>query len=98
MNVPALVSKLELRGEPKTYRKTGDSGDQVATTFCSDCGAALYSSKGEAPAFVYLRVGSVNQRAELAPRAQGFCASAMPWAMDIRAVPQIGSKPGGAAR
>jgi hypothetical protein len=89
VNVPVLIGKFRLRGAPKTYRKTGDSGGQVATTFCGDCGAALYSAKGEAPAFVYLRVGSVRQRAELAPKAQGFCGSAMPWAMDISDVRRI---------
>ena len=89
VNVPVLISKFDLRGAPKTYLKTGDSGGQVATSFCGDCGAALYSAKGAAPAFVYLRLGSVRQRAELPPKAQGFCRSAMPWAMDISDVPQI---------
>jgi hypothetical protein len=62
------------------------------TTFCGDCGAALYSRRRDAD-FVFLRVGSANQRALLPPKAQGFCASAMPWAMDIRDVPQIPPSP-----
>ena len=89
VNVPVLIEKFALSGEPKIYVKTGGSGGKVDTAFCANCGAALYSSRGEAPRFVYLRVGSVNQRAELSPKAQGCCGSAMPWAMDISEVRRI---------
>jgi hypothetical protein len=89
VNVPVLLAKLTLRGKPKIYVKIGGSGGAVDTAFCANCGGALYSSRGDSPNFVYLRVGSVNQRAQLSPKAQGFCASAMPWAMDIRDVRSI---------
>ena len=89
VNVPVLVERFHLRGTPKTYRKRGDSGDEVATMFCGVCGAALYSSKGETPRFVWLRTGSVSQRAQLAPKSQGFCRSAMPWATDISGIPRL---------
>ena len=78
-----------MTGSPKTYLKVGGSGEQVVTAFCGDCGTALYSCKGEAPAFVFVRVGSVNQRAALIPEAQGFTTSAMPWAKDISLIPVI---------
>lgn len=89
VNVPVLTARFRLNGAPRTYRKVGDGGDTVATAFCATCGTALYSSKGETPAFVFLRLGGVRQRAELAPRRQGFCRSALPWALDIREVPEI---------
>lgn len=56
--------------------------------FCGDCGTALYStSSDETPQTFTLRLGWVRQRAELPPKRQGFCHSALAWAMDIRAVP-----------
>ena len=88
-NVPVLMENFALRGTPTTYRKVGDSGNEVATAFCGRCGAGLYSSRGAAPSFVFLRLGGVRQRADLPPKAQGFCSSAMPWAMDISAVPRL---------
>ena len=94
VNVPVLSDRFRLRGEPKTYVKQGDSGDEVTTAFCPDCGAALYSSKGEKPAFLNLRLGAVKQRARLAPKAQGFCRSALPWAMDITGVRRLPDTPG----
>jgi hypothetical protein len=97
VNVPVLASRFSIRGEPTFYRKRGDSGDDVTTAFCGVCGGALYPFKGETPEFVFLRVGSVNQRAQLPPMAQGFCRSAMPWAMDIRDVQRL-PDPGGGNR
>ena len=94
VNVPVLAELIRLTGEPKTYRKRGDSGDEVTTAFCPECGSALYSSKGETPAFLFLRLGAVRQRAQLAPKAQGFCRSALPWAMDITGVRRL-PDPGG---
>ena len=89
VNARVLVENIEMQGEPRTYIKRGDSGDAVTTAFCPDCGSALYSAKGETPTFLFLRLGAVKQRAQLAPRAQGFCRSAMPWAMDISALRRL---------
>jgi hypothetical protein len=94
VNAPVRSDRIRLSGEPKTYVKRADSGDEVATAFCPDCGAALYSAKGEAPTFLNLRLGAVKQRAQLPPKAQGFCGSALPWAMDITAVRRLPDPPG----
>ncbi len=90
VNVPAATRNLRLTGAPKAYKKRGDSGDEVVTNFCGTCGTALYSHKGEAPKFVFLRTGAIRQRAELTPTRQGFCGSAMPWAFDISQIPKVG--------
>jgi hypothetical protein len=92
VSVGVRLAKLKLTGEPKAYRKVGGSGRAVAVNFCAECGTALYSL-GEGHDFVFLRVGSVRQRAELPPKRQGFCASAQPWAMDIRDLPQVAPTP-----
>lgn len=88
-NVRAEASKVRLSGEPRTYAKIGGSGDTVTTAFCAVCGTALYSCKGETPEHLWLRLGAIGQRAELAPAAQGFCDSALPWSMDITGVRRI---------
>lgn len=89
VNVPTLWENLRLTGTPRTYVKTGGSGEKVTTAFCGTCGTALYSCKGDPPPFVFLRTGAIRQRAELIPSAQGFCAFAMPWAGDIGAIPKV---------
>ena len=95
-NVPVLMEKFQLRGEPKTYVKIAASGNAIVLSFCGECGTALYSSKRDNATYLNLRLGAVAERAQLAPKKQGWCSSAMPWAMDIRAVPEVpvrGKKP-----
>jgi hypothetical protein len=92
VSVLARLANLRVTGEPKPYRKVGGSGRGVRVNFCGECGTALYSV-GEGRDVVALRLGAIKQRAELPPKRQGFCASAMPWAMDIRDVPQIAPQP-----
>jgi hypothetical protein len=87
-NVPAPIDKFALRGEPKLYVKTADSGRKLAVAFCGECGSALYSAALDKPAVVNLRLGAVKERAQLTPKGQFWCRSAMPWAMDIRQIPQ----------
>ena len=87
------AENFKLRGQPSTYVKAADSGNRRLLAFCRDCGSALYSTTVEDPRIYNLRLGSVNQRAQLTPRVQGFCRSAMPWAMDIRSIPQLPDPP-----
>ena len=84
---------LRLRGSPKTYIKTGGSGRKILVAFCGDCGTALYSTSAETAETFNLRIGAIKQRRELIPRAQGFCRSAMPWAMNIDGIRKIPDPP-----
>lgn len=88
VNVPVLLENFTLRGEPSRYEKVGSSGARSVTTFCAVCGSPIYSSRLEGGRHVNLRLGGVRQRAQLTPRLQGFCLSAMPWAWDVRDVPK----------
>ena len=88
VRVPADAFRM-LSGEPKIYIKTADSGAKRAHTFCADCGAPVYSSDVTTPKFYSLRVGCLDQRAELAPSKQIWCKSAMPWSRDLSPLPRL---------
>jgi len=92
ISVAAPIRELRVIGDPRAYCKCADSGREVTTTFCPDCGTSLWSH-GEGRDFVFLRTGSITQRADLPPTKQGFCRSAAPWAMDIRAIPRVPPPP-----
>lgn len=85
VSVQILKENFRLTGEPRRYIKRGDSGDDVHQHFCGACGTPLFSTKPDAPS-VNLRTGSVRQRADLPPMAQGYCRSAQPWSADLSAV------------
>ena len=74
------------RGAPKVYVKTAESGNRRAQAFCAECGSRLYASAETDPPFFNLRVGTIRQRAELRPRIQLWCRSALPWVSELATV------------
>ncbi|MEP1206816.1 MAG: GFA family protein [Rhizobiaceae bacterium] len=82
-------------GSMKTYVKTADSGTKRALTFCPECGTRIYSKTvGEGTSFMGLRVGTLERRAELTPKMQVFCRSAVPWLDQLPDFPTHEGSPG----
>jgi hypothetical protein len=88
VSAPAESFKL-LRGAPKIYIKTADSGAKRAHGFCPDCGTPVYAAAPVNPASYSLRLGTIKQRAELRPTRQIWCRSAAPWAMNLNSVEKV---------
>lgn len=87
-SAPVRIEDFRLvSGSPKIYVKVADSGARRAQAFCGECGAPIYASDAESPTVLFLRLGAVRQRAEIPPRRQIWCSSAMPWALDVRDLP-----------
>jgi hypothetical protein len=85
--VPTVAGSFVLkRGAPKLYVKTAESGTQRAQAFCPDCGTPVYAANASGPPNYSLRVGTIKERAQLAPTRQIWCRSALPWAMDLQDV------------
>src|ERR687896_107424 len=78
-----------LSGQPKIYVKTAESGAKRAQAFCPECGTPIYSAAVTDPQIFNIRVGTVRQRAELRPKAQGWCRSAQDWVMDLHSIKQF---------
>lgn len=86
-SVRARAEDVRLSGTPRVYVKTADSGTRRGQAFCPDCGSPLYAFTPDDPQVFNLRLGSVDQRAELPPQRQIWCDSALPWALDISGLP-----------
>jgi hypothetical protein len=88
--VQALGQSFKLvRGEPKIYIKTADSGVRRAHGFCTDCGTPIYGSAAIKPQSYSLRIGTIKQRAELWPERQIWCRSALPWTTDLGGIEKV---------
>jgi len=87
--VVAQRDGFKLIGAPKTYVKTGDSGARRVQAFCENCGTPIYSAEVTNPQTFNIRVGTVHQRAYLAPAVQLWCRSALGWSMHLEPIPQI---------
>jgi len=75
-----------LTGRPSIYAKIADSGKRRAQGFCPKCGAPIFSTSPNQPAAHSLRIGLLDQRAELTPRRRIWRQSAVVWSEDISAV------------
>jgi hypothetical protein len=88
-SVPAMAGDFRiLRGQPKVYIKTAESGTRRAQAFCADCGTPIYASAADNPTQFNLRLGAIAQRAQIPALKQGWCSSALAWARDIEDLPE----------
>ena len=89
-SVPARVEDLKIvRGAPKVYVKTAESGNRRAQGFCGDCGSSIYSADAEGAKVYMLRLGIVAERAQLPPQRQIWCEAALPWTRELLELPKI---------
>ena len=84
--VAAPIDSFHLSGTPKGYVKVAQSGNRRAQMFCPECGTPLYATAPENATSVVIRLGCVEQRAELKPSAQIWQHSALPWLIDLPGV------------
>jgi len=89
--VNVFVDDADLRflsGEAVEYVKTGESGNKRVQAFCGSCGTGLYAtSAGEGPRVYGLRVGTIRQRDQLAPKRQAWLRSRPQWLSDLDNIP-----------
>jgi hypothetical protein len=90
--VPAPVDTFALRGEPKRYIKTADSGNRRVQAFCGDCGTPLFATAPEHATQVVIRTGCLKQKAQLVPQAQIWQRSALPWIAGVCNLPGSGDQ------
>jgi hypothetical protein len=84
-----------LRGSLKIYiKKTAESGMARAHAFCGDCGTPIYAAAVENPQSYSLRIGAIRQRAQLPPKRQIWCRSALPWAMNLSGIEKLEKQEG----
>jgi hypothetical protein len=88
ITAPAAGFRL-LRGSPKSYIKTAESGNKRRHAFCETCGTGIYACAPENPTSYGLRVGTITQRAALTPRVQIWRRSALPWVDAIGDVAKV---------
>jgi hypothetical protein len=88
VSLPVPRESLVLTGKPTEYVKVAESGNRRIHAFCAQCGTPVYScAVDDAPTYT-LRVGCLEERAQLPPQRQQWCRSAVPW-LDLRSVPKI---------
>ncbi|MBB4573142.1 GFA family protein [Rhizobium sp. MC63] len=89
VTAPVRSERFTLKsGEPREYSKYGESGGLSRQFFCANCGSPLYRTDEKGSA-IGIRLGSIDQRRELAPKKQIWCRSALPWVDNIGPLPRF---------
>jgi hypothetical protein len=70
---------LAMDGSPKSYASTGDSGKQIVSWFCPNCGSTLVSEAAIMPGVSMIRAGTLDDRSWVNPAMEIYCDSAQPW-------------------
>ena len=76
-----------LAGDPAPFAMPTDSGRPHVIHRCPGCGTALWSDYGGRPALRFVRVGTLDDPAALAPDVHIFTRSKLPWVELLEAVP-----------
>jgi len=84
-----------VRGTPKRYVASADSGNDVTRVFCGDCGTPLYVQVSTRLDIVGVRVCTFDDPAWFQPEANIFFKSAQPWDHRDPDVPAFETYPGG---
>jgi hypothetical protein len=93
IQAPAASFRL-LKGVPRRYIKTGDSGAKRVHAFCETCGGPVYSCDPESPKTYSLRIGALDERDQLgSPARQIWTKRRLPWVPAIGNVPEIEGQP-----
>ena len=66
-------------GDPKEWRRTGDSDREVVCFFCGNCGTRLFHQPQRNPNITNLKPGTLDNTSWLQPVGHVWTRSAQPW-------------------
>ena len=66
-------------GQPKLYEDVAQSGNILKRYFCGDCGSPIYSQREKSPGMMVLKVGSLDDSADMKLIMNIWTKSARPW-------------------
>lgn len=94
-NHVALIPKQNfhvMSGEPRSYCKKSEEGNEAIRLFCPDCGTPLWSEPANMP-FYPVKVGAFDEHADLKPTVNIFLDSAAPWHLIHDGIPGFAAMP-----
>jgi hypothetical protein len=66
-------------GAPKLYEDIAQSGNILKRFFCGDCGSPIYSQREKVPDMIVLKVGTLDDSADMKLIMNIWTGSARPW-------------------
>lgn len=73
------TDQVEIMGEAKGYQWTADSGNQITTYFCPECGSSTHGVSSGFPGMITIRAALLDQTNELSPKVSVFTKRLRDW-------------------
>jgi len=83
-------------GTPKTISKKADSGKEITSHFCPDCGTTVFRTGESFPQAVVIKAGVLDSKdwaSENVPKAELFAGNRVDWIPAIEGAGQIPAMP-----
>ena len=82
---------LKVEGDTiASYATTGDDhGQDTERSFCSNCGAPVFSVAAVLPEMAFVKAGSLDDASWLQPAIEVWTSSAQPWAPHFEGAQQL---------
>ena len=73
------AEKTTIIGNVKSYSLTADSGHEVVSAFCGNCGNPVYKTTTRMPNVYVFHAGTLDSPELFNPKKVVFSSSAQPW-------------------
>ena len=70
---------MTIQGEPKTFNKNGGTGQNLARTFCPNCGTTMFGEPDSFGAIRAVRAGVLDDDEGVEPALSVFTSRAFCW-------------------
>ena len=80
--------KTEVTGALASYDNIAESGNHMRRSFCPSCGTPLFSEAAERPQALVVRIGALDEPADVRPQMTIWTRSAPDWACFDPGLPQ----------
>lgn len=87
------LGAIEIHGDIKYFKHTGESGNESAAGFCPECGTQLVMKAGSMQGSIGVRAGTLDHPELYHPAADIFTRSAAPWDHMDPAIPKFETFP-----
>lgn len=89
-NLVVAPEQLKVTGELATYEDRGRTGDDVYVLrrFCQNCGSPIVSVLVGRPEIIAVKVGTLDDRTDIAPAVQVWCDDKQPW-VELEGIPSM---------
>jgi len=71
-----------------------DHGGQTQRSFCTSCGAPVFSIAAVAPELAFIKAGSLDDASWVEPAVEAWTSSAQPWSPHFEGTAQMERGPG----